>query len=111
LLLPAVLVVGYYFSHRVSAARIPIPVFAIFFLLLCLANTVISTLHGLAPLYAPIKTSLVSISNWGLLIAIGALGLGTSITAIGRIGWRHVVTVMTTTVVILVLTLISLCLL
>jgi len=36
------------------------------------------------------------------LIAIGALGLGTSVTAIAALGWRHVATVIGTTVVILV---------
>ena len=37
-----------------------------------------------------------------LMIAIGALGLGTSITAIGALGWRHVAIVSGTTIVILV---------
>jgi hypothetical protein len=35
------------------------------------------------------------------LIAIGALGLGTSVTAIATLGWRHVATVIGTTVLIL----------
>jgi uncharacterized membrane protein YadS len=37
-----------------------------------------------------------------LLIAIGALGLGTSLTTIAALGWRHVATVTGTTLVILV---------
>jgi hypothetical protein len=37
-----------------------------------------------------------------LLIAIGALGLGTSLPAIAALGWRHVATVTGTTLVILV---------
>ncbi len=40
-------------------------------------------------------------SNAGLLIAIAALGLGTSITAILTIGWRHVAIFLGTTLVIL----------
>jgi uncharacterized membrane protein YadS len=36
------------------------------------------------------------------LIAIGALGLGTSISAIAKLGWRHAATVTGTTLVILV---------
>lgn len=28
-------------------------------------------------------------SDWGLLIAIAALGLGISLTAIFAVGWRH----------------------
>jgi uncharacterized membrane protein YadS len=35
------------------------------------------------------------------LIAISALGLGTSLTAIAALGWRHVATVTGTTLVIL----------
>jgi hypothetical protein len=36
-----------------------------------------------------------------LLIAISALGLGTSLTAIAALGWRHVATIVGTTLVIL----------
>jgi uncharacterized membrane protein YadS len=36
---------------------------------------------------------LVEASTWGLLLAIGALGLGTSLAAIVALGWRHVATV------------------
>jgi uncharacterized membrane protein YadS len=42
------------------------------------------------------------VANWGLLIAIGALGLNTSLPAIAALGPRHIVTVVGTTVVILV---------
>ena len=38
-----------------------------------------------------------------VLIAISALGLGTSPTAIAALGWRHVATVVGTTLVILVM--------
>ena len=76
--------------------------FAFFFLGLCLLNSIIPSL-GLGPIYAPIRTALIEISNWGLLIAIGALGLGTSIAAIAALGMRHVATVVGTTLVILVL--------
>ena len=37
----------------------------------------------------------------GTLTAISALGLGTSLTAIAPLGWRHVATVTGTTLVIL----------
>jgi uncharacterized membrane protein YadS len=49
-----------------------------------------------------IKGPLIEASTWGLLIAISALGLGTSLPAIAALGWRHVATVTSTTVVILV---------
>ena len=45
---------------------------------------------------------LIAVSQWGLLIAIAALGLGTSIRAIAALGWRHGVTIIMTTLMILV---------
>ena len=51
--------------------------------------------------YAPVKSVLVEASNWGLLLAIGALGLGTSIKTIARLGWRHTASVLGSTIVIL----------
>jgi uncharacterized membrane protein YadS len=56
----------------------------------------------ITPSFALLKAPLVEASTWGLLIAIGALGLGTSLPAIAALGWRHVATVTGTTVVILV---------
>jgi len=44
---------------------------------------------ALLPVYAPAKGALVEASNWGLLLAISALGLGTSAKAILTLGWRH----------------------
>jgi uncharacterized membrane protein YadS len=43
---------------------------------------------------------LVEASTWGLLLAIGALGLGTSIKTIVGLGWRHITTVLGTSAVI-----------
>jgi uncharacterized membrane protein YadS len=60
-------------------------------------------LSALAGVYQPVKAMLGHVSTWGLLIAIGALGLGTSISAIGAVGLRHVATVIGTTIVILAL--------
>ncbi|MCP8937704.1 putative sulfate exporter family transporter [Alsobacter sp. SYSU M60028] len=96
LLLPVVLGVGWWFAGRGGAqnARVPVPVFALVFLALVLVNSA-----GLAP--AAVKAVVSEASRWGLLIAIGALGLGTSITAILRVGWRHVAVVCGTTAVIL----------
>jgi uncharacterized membrane protein YadS len=53
-----------------------------------------------ASIFALIKVPLIEASTWGLLIAISALGLGTSLTAIAALGWRHVATVIGTTCVI-----------
>ncbi len=105
LLLPIVLAVGWWFIRKGAAARaasVPVPVFAFVFLALCIVNSVLPSIAAVASLYAHVKAALVEASTDGLLIAIGALGLGTSVSAIGTLGWRHIATVGTTTVVILV---------
>jgi uncharacterized integral membrane protein (TIGR00698 family) len=104
LLLPMVLAIGWWFMRErgeAGEAKVPVPVFALVFLLLCLVNSVAPVVPALAPIYGPTKTALVTISNWGLLVAIAALGLGTSPTAILRIGWRHIAVFTGTTLVIL----------
>lgn len=55
---------------------------------------------GAAADLAPIKSILSEASTWGLLLAIGALGLGTSIKTIIGLGWRHITTVLGSTAVI-----------
>ncbi|TVR07844.1 MAG: putative sulfate exporter family transporter [Salinarimonadaceae bacterium] len=107
LLLPVVLAIGWIFASRAAtagapAARVPVPVFALVFLALCLVNSVAGAVPALAPVYGPVRDILVTASGWGLLIAIAALGLGTSLTAVAQLGWRHVATVTATTLVILV---------
>jgi uncharacterized integral membrane protein (TIGR00698 family) len=102
LLLPVVLVIGYWFARvaasgravgNAPAAKVPMPVFAFAFLALCLVNSVAPSVPALAPGYAWAKDWLTDFSTWGLLIAIGALGLGTSLGALKRLGWRHAATV------------------
>jgi uncharacterized integral membrane protein (TIGR00698 family) len=105
LLFPVVLLVGLAFARRSvasDAAKIPFPVFALVFVALCVLNSIATAMGSVAPLFVQIKAPLVEASTWGLLIAIGALGLGTSLPAIAALGWRHVATVTGTTVVILV---------
>jgi uncharacterized integral membrane protein (TIGR00698 family) len=105
LLFPVVVIIGWMFARRDVAAdvgKIPIPVFALVFVALCVLNSIAAAFPAIAPAYASIKAPLVEASTWGLLIAISALGLGTSVTAIAALGWRHVATVIGTTVVILV---------
>ena len=105
LLLPVVLGIGWYFT-RIGAghgsARVPVPVFALVFLALCIVNSIVPFIPALVPLYAPVKSVLVDISTWGLLLAIGALGLGTSIKTIFGLGWRHITTVLGATAVIFI---------
>ena len=106
LLLPVVLGVGYYFATQGAKhgkAKVPVPAFALVFLALCLLNSAMPLMPPLMPAFTPVKSGLVEASNWGLLIAIGALGLGTSISAIIAFGWRPVATVVASTIVIFVL--------
>ncbi len=103
LLLPVVLSVGWYFTRlgqRHGEARVPVPVFAIVFLLLCMVNSGAPLAPAWLPVYAPVKSVLVEVSTWGLLLAIGALGLGTSVKTIVGLGWRHITTVLGATAVI-----------
>jgi uncharacterized integral membrane protein (TIGR00698 family) len=106
LLLPVVLGVGWHFTRlgqKHGEARVPVPVFGIVFLALCALNSAMPLLPALLPAYAPAKGALVEASTWGLLLAIGALGLGTSVKTIVGLGWRHVTTVLGSTAVIFVI--------
>jgi uncharacterized integral membrane protein (TIGR00698 family) len=104
LLLPVVLAIGWWFmrqGQQAGDAKVPPPVFAIVFLALALVNTVAMASPALAPAYLPVKSLLGEVSRWGLLLAIAALGLGTSLTAILAVGWRHVAVFMGATLIIL----------
>lgn len=105
LLLPVVLAIGWYFTRigaRHGEARVPVPVFALVFLALCILNSAVPLVPALLPVYAPAKSVLAELSNWGLLLAIGALGLGTSVETIAGLGWRHITTVLGATAVIFI---------
>jgi uncharacterized membrane protein YadS len=106
LLLPVVLGIGWYFTRqgvKHGEAKVPVPVFALVFLALCLLNSAMPMVPALLPVFTPVKSILIEVSNWGLLIAIGALGLGTSVATIIALGWRHVATVVASTAVIFVI--------
>ena len=104
LLLPVVIGIGYWLTRtggEAGKASVPVPVFALFFLALCILNSVIVLSPSLNAMYQPIKSGLVTLSGWGLLVAIAALGLGTSIAALRKVGWPHLVTITITTIIIL----------
>jgi uncharacterized integral membrane protein (TIGR00698 family) len=104
LLLPAVLAIGWWFtraSGTAGAVKVPVPGFALAFLGFCLLNSLMPHVPALAPWYAHVKAGLGQASTWGLLIAIAALGLGTSLASLFRIGWRHIAVFVGTTFVIL----------
>lgn len=101
LLLPVILIIGFAFTRRTKGAKAPLPVFAFAFLGLCVLNSVAPSIPALAAPYAVFKSVAGLASTWGLLIAIAALGLGTSVTAITQLGWRHAATVVGATLMIL----------
>jgi uncharacterized integral membrane protein (TIGR00698 family) len=105
LLLPVVLAIGWWFMRRgeqAGDAKVPAPVFAVVFLVLVLVNTAAMSMPQITPLYLPVKAFLNEVSRWGLLLSIAALGLGTSLSAILAVGWRHVAVFMGATLIILV---------
>lgn len=108
LLLPAVLAIGWYFARQAKAgvkqAKVPVPGFALVFLLLCVVNT-IAPLSPLAEVYVPVKSVLSTASTFMMMTAIAALGLGTSLGAILSLGWRHMAVFMGATGIILLFTL------
>lgn len=106
LLLPVVLAIAWYFvrrGDRAGEAKVPMPVFALVFILLAALNSILPA-TALAGAYLPIKSVLVEASRWGMLIAIAALGLGTSLGALLSIGWRHVAVFCGSGLVILIMT-------
>ncbi|WP_246215696.1 YeiH family protein [Microvirga makkahensis] len=105
LLLPAVLAIGWWFTRsnaQHAAAKVPVPVFALAFLGLSVVNSMMPLVPDLQPVYAPIRSTLIQLSSWGMLIAIAALGLSTSLTSLLRIGWRHIAVFTGTTLIILI---------
>jgi uncharacterized integral membrane protein (TIGR00698 family) len=104
LLLPVVLILGFYVSRLVGKreeARVALPSFAIVFLVLCIINSICSTIPAIAASYHSLKSVAVEVSTWGLLLAISAIGLNTSMKAMSDLGWRHIANLMVTTIVIL----------
>lgn len=106
LLLPVVLAIGWWFmrsGERAGAARVPVPLFALVFLALAILNSLLVTQPAWEAALEPLKSFIIQLSGWGLLLAIAALGLGTSARAILAIGWRHIAVFCATTLVLLAL--------
>jgi uncharacterized integral membrane protein (TIGR00698 family) len=109
LLLPVVLAVGFWITRsRAQVGRVPVPGFALVFLVLCLLNSVVPEELRALDAYSKPRAWLLDASRWGLLSAISALGLGTSVAAMTSLGWRHVATMVGTTIVILALVVLEL---
>jgi uncharacterized integral membrane protein (TIGR00698 family) len=108
LLLPVVLLIGWWFLSRgekAGDAKVPLPVFALVFLALAGVNSAMAEMPALSSsvAYPALKAFAGEASKWGLLVAIAALGLGTSVKALFAIGWRHVAVFMGATVSILLI--------
>ena len=102
MLLPVVLGVGWWFASRggdTHKAKVPIPVFAIMFLVFVAINS-----FGVLP--SLLRSGLIEFSRWGLLIAIAALGLNTSLASILRVGPKHILVVIGSTMVIFIVPLV-----
>ncbi len=110
LLLPVVVAIGWWFQRQQAAtdggkavAAPAVPMFAVAFLVLCVVNSILLAIPFLKPLYLPIKQLLSQVSSWGLLVAIGALGLGTSLEQLLKVDWRQLIVFLAATVLILVI--------
>jgi uncharacterized membrane protein YadS len=87
MLLPTILIVTAWLTRRsaVSGARgrVQVPGFAFGFLALVVLNSA-----GLVPDGA--RQGLTLLSQWGLVVAIAALGMNTSLRGLGKAGARRV---------------------
>jgi uncharacterized membrane protein YadS len=101
LLLPVILIVGRLFVQPNSGVTVSAPVFAFAFLVLCVVNSLAPLAPSILPGYSEVKFVATYVSNWGLLIAIAALGINTSLQSITKMGLRQALTVTGTTMVIL----------
>ncbi|MBB6469105.1 putative integral membrane protein (TIGR00698 family) [Aminobacter lissarensis] len=111
MLFPMVLIVGLWLrasTNEGRKAKIPVPGFAIVFIFLSLINSVLPATGSVGDTYAMIKPALDTLSAWGLIVAIAALGLHTSIRSLFTIGWRHLAVFTGATVWIFVFVLIGL---
>lgn len=97
LLLPVVMLIGGFLRQQTTSPslkpKVPVPYFAFAFLVLAALNS-----FGAVP--EVLRFFLLELSRWGLLLAIAALGLKTSISALAALGLRHVLVMLCLMVVI-----------
>lgn len=107
MLLPVVLVIAALFRRETSGdiETPPFPWFALGFMLLAILNTALLAYPNILPFWPALRALGVQISSALLLIAIAALGLATSLSALRKMDWRHGAAFAGTTLVILGVTL------
>ena len=110
LLLPVVLLVGRWFQAQGSAAgpaKVPLPGFAFAFIGFAVVNSILPA-TPLAESYALTRGVLNDAARWAMLMAIAALGLGTSFADLARVGWRHIAVFVAATLLLLGVALVGL---
>lgn len=103
LLVPVVVIIALWFGRSetgVKSISTKFPLFAIAFLALCFVNSVMPLVSSLQRHYEPVRTVLIDSSNIGLLLAMAALGLSTSLKGVLRLGLRHILNAVLTALVI-----------
>lgn len=91
MLLPAVAAIAWWFGSAAHGARLPkVPRFAVGFLVVSLLNSMLLVTPGLAHAYAPLRGFLIEATGWGLVVAISAVGLETSLAGLKAQGLRPV---------------------
>lgn len=102
LLVPVVFVLSLLFRGATGrASSPPLPGFLVGFVLLVILNSV-----GAIP--EAVRLSVVEASRWCLIVAIAALGMKTSVQALGRIGMKPILLMVTETVFLALLVAVAL---
>jgi uncharacterized integral membrane protein (TIGR00698 family) len=103
LLVPVVVIIGLWFNRRETGTKTistTFPLFAVAFLTLSLVNSLMPLAPSLQRYYEPGRALLIDFSNIGLMLAMAALGLSTSLKGILSLGWRHILNAVLTAFVI-----------
>jgi uncharacterized integral membrane protein (TIGR00698 family) len=103
MLLPAVAAITWWFAGSTTrGSGLPkVPRFAIGFLLISLLNSLVLAIPGMAAAYAPLRAVLIEATGWGLIVAISAVGLETSLAGLKAQGWKPVALFVTAATIVL----------
>jgi uncharacterized integral membrane protein (TIGR00698 family) len=104
MLLPAVAAITWWFASPAlsGSGRLPqVPRFAIGFLVVSGVNSMLLATPAVAAAYAPLRALLIEATGWGLIVAISAVGLETSLSGLKAQGWRTAALFLTASVVML----------
>nr|WP_273033226.1 putative sulfate exporter family transporter [Pseudaminobacter soli] len=85
LLLPVLVIVGYVFGRGNVSGKAPFPWFVLGFLVLCVANTLLSSSASLLPYYLPAHGFLRLAGDWLMLTAIAAIAIRSPVSELLRV--------------------------